>query len=50
LGRRLRTLPDVPGWSPEQAERWWETNLPEMSALGPVDDTTALLAMATATA
>lgn len=49
LGRRLRTLPDVPDWSPEQAERWWETNLPEMSALGPADDTTAPLAMAAAT-
>ena len=32
LGRRLRALTDVREWSPEQAEQWWETNLPEMSA------------------
>jgi tRNA A-37 threonylcarbamoyl transferase component Bud32 len=29
LARRLRSLRDVPGWTPEQAEAWWETNLPE---------------------
>jgi serine/threonine-protein kinase len=28
LGRRLRALEDVPVWAPEQAERWWEINLP----------------------
>jgi serine/threonine-protein kinase len=31
LGRRLRTLHDIPGWTPEQAERWWEINMPEVS-------------------
>jgi serine/threonine-protein kinase len=31
LARRLRALRDVRDWSPEQAERWWETNLPELS-------------------
>jgi serine/threonine-protein kinase len=31
LGRRLRTLHDVAGWTPEQAERWWEINMPEVS-------------------
>jgi serine/threonine-protein kinase len=29
LARRLRALRDVPSWTPEQAERWWEINLPE---------------------
>ena len=31
LGRRLRALGDLGGWSPEKAERWWETNLPELT-------------------
>lgn len=38
LARRLRGLSGVAGWSPEQAERWWETNLPEMSALALEND------------
>jgi serine/threonine-protein kinase len=29
LGQRLRALRDVGSWTPEQAERWWEINLPE---------------------
>jgi serine/threonine-protein kinase len=32
LARRLRALPDVDDWSPEQAERWWETHLPELTS------------------
>jgi eukaryotic-like serine/threonine-protein kinase len=32
LARRLRTLPGLPAWTPEQAEQWWETNLPETLA------------------
>ena len=31
LARRLRALRGCAGWSPERAERWWETNLPELS-------------------
>jgi serine/threonine-protein kinase len=31
LARRLRSLRDVPAWQPEQAEQWWETNLPEQA-------------------
>jgi serine/threonine-protein kinase len=29
LGQRLRALQDMRSWTPEQAERWWEINLPE---------------------
>jgi serine/threonine-protein kinase len=29
LGQRLRALRDVPVWRPEQAEAWWEINLPD---------------------
>ncbi len=35
LARSLRALRDVPGWSPEQAARWWETNLPELALESP---------------
>jgi serine/threonine-protein kinase len=31
LARRLRALQDFAPWTPEQAERWWEVNLPEYS-------------------
>jgi len=31
LGRRLRTLPESTAWSPDRAERWWETNLPDLA-------------------
>jgi serine/threonine-protein kinase len=31
LARRLRNLAAVREWSPEQAEQWWETNLPEIA-------------------
>ena len=40
LARRLRALRDVDDWSPEQAERWWETNLPDLSLGVAVDDVT----------
>jgi hypothetical protein len=29
LARRLRALPESGEWTPERAERWWETNLPD---------------------
>jgi serine/threonine-protein kinase len=32
LARRLRALHDVREWGPEQAARWWETNVPELAA------------------
>jgi hypothetical protein len=47
LARRLRALRDVPEWCPEQAARWWETNLPELTLQIPVaseKETTATLA------
>jgi serine/threonine-protein kinase len=31
LERLLRNLTEIREWSSEQAEQWWETNLPEMS-------------------
>jgi eukaryotic-like serine/threonine-protein kinase len=31
LGRRLRALPDVGDWTCDRAERWWETNLPDVA-------------------
>ena len=33
---RLRLLRDVPEWCPDQASRWWETNLPGLT-LAPSD-------------
>ncbi len=47
LARRLRALHDVGDWGPEQAARWWETNLPELSlhapsAMGEVEATATL--------
>lgn len=36
LALRLRALRDVPEWSPDQATRWWETNLPELALESPV--------------
>jgi serine/threonine-protein kinase len=36
LARRLRLLRDVPEWCPDQASRWWETNLPGLT-LAPSD-------------
>jgi serine/threonine protein kinase len=38
LARSLRTLTNTFGWSPEQAEQWWETNLPELGVLMPVEE------------
>ena len=32
LARRLRGLKEVPLWCPDGAARWWETNLPDLSA------------------
>jgi serine/threonine-protein kinase len=32
LGRRLHSLGGIHDWGPEQASRWWETNLPELAA------------------
>jgi hypothetical protein len=31
LARRLRGLTDLDKWSPERAEQWWETNLPNLA-------------------
>jgi serine/threonine-protein kinase len=46
VARRLRALRDVGTWTPEQAERWWETNLPEYARPAQQDETTAELAHA----
>jgi len=32
LARSLRALRDVETWTPERAEEWWETNLPDLAA------------------
>lgn len=40
LARRLCALHDVADWRPEQAERWWETNIPDLSLQAPVDNMT----------
>ncbi len=42
LARRLRALTDVPAWSPEQAEEWWEANSPRVAPAdleGPTQET-----------
>jgi tRNA A-37 threonylcarbamoyl transferase component Bud32 len=31
LARRLAGLPEMNRWTPEHAERWWETNLPDLT-------------------
>ena len=36
LARSLRALTHICAWSPEQAEHWWETNLPELAVPMPV--------------
>jgi len=38
LARRLRGLTGVETWSPERAEQWWETNLPNLALLPSVED------------
>jgi serine/threonine-protein kinase len=38
LARRLRALPDVEAWCPERAERWWDTNLPELTLQAPAEE------------
>ena len=38
LARRLRGLTNLCTWSPEQAEQWWQTNLPELAVPMPVVD------------
>jgi hypothetical protein len=42
LARRLRALRDLPAWTPEQAERWWEINLPEQARPAIVGDAAEL--------
>jgi hypothetical protein len=37
LSRRLRTLRSMDAWDPEQAEQWWNANLPELARFKPVD-------------
>jgi len=32
LARRLHALRAIGEWSPDRAERWWETNLPDLNA------------------
>ena len=32
LARRLHALREIGEWSPDRAERWWETNLPDLNA------------------
>ena len=49
LGRLLRSLTEIRTWSPEQAEQWWETNLPEM-ALPPLSLESQGVSMAPQTA
>jgi hypothetical protein len=46
LARSLRALTDVEAWTPEQAELWWKTNLPNatMAAPGPDEMETADMA------
>ncbi|MEO8593540.1 MAG: serine/threonine-protein kinase [Candidatus Solibacter sp.] len=39
LARRLRALPIFSNWTPERAEGWWETNLPDLSFRMPVQET-----------
>jgi serine/threonine-protein kinase len=38
VARRLRALPGFGVWSPERAERWWETNLPDVTQSGAADE------------
>jgi serine/threonine-protein kinase len=37
LAQRLRAL-ELEGWSPERAEQWWETNLPDLALAVPTED------------
>ena len=50
LARSLRALTNTCGWSPEQAEQWWETNLPKMAVPIPVEDEEKAEAALTVTA
>jgi eukaryotic-like serine/threonine-protein kinase len=38
LARRLRAIKDLDAWTPERAEQWWETNLPNLALLAPVQE------------
>jgi len=38
LGRRLRALRGSTEWSPDRAERWWKTNLPDLAFPGPAEE------------
>jgi tRNA A-37 threonylcarbamoyl transferase component Bud32 len=42
LARSLRALTNLCEWSPEQAEQWWETNLPRLAVPVPVEEEAAL--------
>jgi serine/threonine protein kinase len=42
LARSLRALANLCEWSPEQAEQWWETNLPRLAVPVPVEEEAAL--------
>jgi serine/threonine-protein kinase len=44
LARRLRALRDFAPWTPEQAERWWEVNLPEYARPAALEDAEMTLA------
>jgi serine/threonine-protein kinase len=48
LGRRLRAVGDLGKWCPDQAERWWEINLPELAVLAEEGRATATPATAAA--
>ena len=50
LARSLRALHDVEPWTPEHAEQWWETNLPDLTSFRPMpeDITTEVMAQAVA--
>jgi serine/threonine-protein kinase len=37
LARRIRGL-ELAGWSPERAEQWWETNLPNLALVSPCEE------------
>jgi eukaryotic-like serine/threonine-protein kinase len=50
LARRLRALRDVSIWTPEQAEQWWEINLPDLVVPATVAEEEETLTVAAQTA
>jgi serine/threonine-protein kinase len=38
LGSRLRALSQREAWTPEHAEEWWETNIPDLARLTPLPE------------